>query len=177
MSLARIASLAPALSLVGAIAAGPAAAQDTSPAPCQPERAPYADFDFWVGAWDVFAPNGDLAGTNRIEKIERGCLLLENWTGSAGGTGKSINFFDPARAQWRQVWVSANGVVIEIEGGLRGTSMVLEGTLTNAAGQTQPFKGTWTPNSDGSVRQHFEISEDQGGTWASWFDGRYVPSG
>jgi len=177
MSLARIAPLAPVLALVGVLAAAPAAAQDAPPAPCQADQAPYTDFDFWLGAWDVFVPNGDLAGTNRVEKIERGCLLLENWTGSAGGTGKSINFFDPARARWRQVWVSADGVVIEIEGGLRGASMVLDGTLTNAEGETRPFKGTWTPNEDGSVRQHFEISEDRGGTWATWFDGRYVPRG
>ena len=27
---------------------------------------------------------------------------------------------------------------------------------------------------DGGVRQHFEISQDGGATWATWFDGRYV---
>ena len=149
-------------------------AQSAPPTPCV-DASPYADFDFWVGAWDVFGPNGNQAGTNRIDKIEAGCLLLENWTGSQGGTGRSINFYDPGRDAWRQIWVSATGVLIEIEGGLRGGAMVLEGTLTNAAGSSQPFRGTWTPNDDGSVRQHFEISQDEGRTWATWFDGRYVP--
>lgn len=153
-----------------------AEAQNAPPPPCVDE-APYTDFDFWVGAWDVFVPNGNRAGTNRIDKIEAGCLLLENWTGSQGGTGKSMNFYDPGRAAWRQIWVSANGVIIEIEGGLQGAAMVLEGTLTNAGGTSQPFRGTWTPNDDGSVRQHFEISQDEGRTWATWFDGRYVPRG
>jgi hypothetical protein len=151
----------------------PLAAQ-VPPAPCE-DGGRYADFDFWVGEWDVFAPNDQQAGTNRIEKTERGCLIVEHWTGAAGGTGTSVNFYDPTRTRWRQLWVSANGVVIDIEGGLRDGSMRLAGALINAAGQRRPFRGTWTPNADGSVRQHFEISADEGRTWTTWFDGRYVP--
>lgn len=171
MSLARVAHLALAL----AVLPPPAAAQNPPPTPCLGVE-PFSDFGFWVGDWDVYAPNGNQAGTNTIEELEQGCLLLENWTGATGGTGKSINFYDPGRELWRQIWVSSNGVVIEIEGGLRDGSMVLEGTLTNAAGQVQPFKGTWTPADDGSVRQHFEISQDEGRSWTTWFDGRYVRS-
>jgi len=153
----------------------PAAAQAPPATPCE-QGGSYDDFDFWVGSWDVFMPNGAQAGTNRIDRDEAGCLLVEHWTGAQGGTGTSVNFYDPDRARWRQLWVSSNGVVIEIEGGLRGASMVLEGRLVSAAGASQPFRGTWTPNADGSVRQHFEISSDGGATWATWFDGRYVRS-
>ena len=133
MSLARVAHLALAL----AVLPPPAAAQNPPPTPCLGVE-PFSDFGFWVGDWDVYAPNGNQAGTNTSEELEQGCLLLENWTGATGGTGKSINFYDPGRELWRQIWVSSNGVVIEIEGGLRDGSMVLEGTLTNAAGQVQP---------------------------------------
>jgi hypothetical protein len=77
----------------------------------------FADFDFWVGEWDVTVPDGRRAGTNHIEKMERGCLLVERWTGAVGGTGMSMNYYDPAKARWLQLWVSSNGVVIEIEGG------------------------------------------------------------
>ena len=52
--------------------------------------------------------------------------------------------------------------------------MVLEGELIGPQGGSQPFRGTWTPNGDGSVRQLFEISADSGATWSTWFDGRYV---
>jgi len=150
------------------------AAQAPPPAPCEGGGAPHDDFDFWIGEWDVFMPDGRQAGTNRIEKGERGCLLVERWTGSLGGTGTSMNYFDPEADRWKQLWVSSDGTVIEIEGGLRGGSMVLEGSLVGASGARQPFRGTWTPNADGSVRQRFEISEDGGRTWATWFDGRYV---
>ena len=60
------------------------------------------------------------------------------------------------------------------EGGLRGDAMILAGTLINPHGESQPFRGTWTPNPDGSVRQLFEISPDGGRSWTTWFDGRYV---
>lgn len=163
-------------SLALLLAATPLAAQNAPPTPCQ-AGGHFDDFDFWVGEWDVFVANGNRAGANVIEAIEQDCLLVESWTGAGGGTGTSVNFYDPGREAWRQLWVSSNGVVIDIEGGLRDGSMVLEGTLTNPSGQTQPFRGTWTPNADGSVRQHFEISQDDGETWATWFDGRYVRSG
>jgi hypothetical protein len=155
------------------LSAAPATAQTPPPAPCE-TGGRYADFDFWVGEWDVSDTDGRLAGTNRIERVERGCLLIERWTGAGGGTGTSMNYYDPAKARWLQRWVSSNGVVIVIEGGLRDGSMVLAGALINADGTSQPFRGTWTPNADGSVRQHFEISADGGQTWANWFDGRYV---
>ncbi len=32
---------------------------------------------------------------------------------------------------------------------------------------------TWTPNDDGTVRQHWQTSEDGGKTWKTEFDGRY----
>ena len=158
----------------GPLGAGDASAQGPPEPACEDGAGRYADFDFWVGEWDVFQQDGRQAGTNRIERAERGCLLIERWTGARGGTGTSINFYDPARELWRQVWVSFDGTVIEIEGGLRDGSMVLEGLLVGRGGGSQPFRGTWTPHDDGSVRQHFEISSDGGRTWATWFDGRYV---
>jgi hypothetical protein len=156
-----------------ALAASPALAQNAPPRPCE-SGGHYEDFDFWVGEWNVFTPDGRKAGTNRIDKTENGCLILERWTGAGGGTGTSVNYYDPSRETWAQLWVSGNGVVIKIEGELRDGSMVLEGVLIKPGGDSQPFRGTWTPNPDGSVRQFFEISTDQGATWTSWFDGRYV---
>jgi hypothetical protein len=54
----------------------------------------HRQFDFWVGRWDVFVPSGKKAGENRIELIADGCALLEQWTGTGGVTGKSLNIYD-----------------------------------------------------------------------------------
>ena len=50
----------------------------SSPPPLPPEA---RQFDFWAGDWDVTSPDGQPAGTNRIEAIAGGAGLLENWTG------------------------------------------------------------------------------------------------
>jgi hypothetical protein len=119
----------------------PAAAQ-TPPTPaCQ--DAPYRSFDFWVGEWDVFLPDGNRAGSNRIESTDGGCLLVERWSGATGSTGTSVNFYDPGKNRWVQLWVSNDGTVIAIEGDLVGGSMVLVGTLTGPRGRVQPFRGRW----------------------------------
>ncbi|NIM52189.1 MAG: hypothetical protein GTN78_18830 [Gemmatimonadales bacterium] len=67
------------------------AAQAQEPAvPCE-KNAAYRQFGFWIGEWDMFNSEGRLVGTNRIEKLLNGCLLLEHWTSARGGEGNSIN--------------------------------------------------------------------------------------
>ena len=142
-------------------------------APCT-SNPHFSAFDFWVGDWDVYA-NGNQVGTNSIVKLEAGCALLETWTGAGGSTGVSLNYFNPVTQQWRQLWVSAGEYVIDITGGLVNTSIVLIGERYNyGSGETFAFRGTWTPNADGSVRQFFEQVNPQTHTWEPWFDGRYV---
>jgi len=53
-------------------------------------------FDFWLGEWDVHLANGQFAGTNTITSAEKGCVLIERWESATGGTGRSINYLDPA---------------------------------------------------------------------------------
>lgn len=135
----------------------------------------FSDFDFWVGEWDVYDTSNNLVGSNSIKKMESDCLLMEFWTGAGGSTGISLNYFNPITSQWRQLWVSAGAYAIDIAGGLEGPSMILSGTLWNYQGPSYAFRGSWTPNDDGSVRQFFEQYNEDSEVWEPWFDGRYVP--
>ena len=142
--------------------------------PCETTEG-FTDFDFWLGEWDVHLANGDLAGTNVITREERGCVLVERWTGATGGTGMSVNYLDMATGEWVQVWNAAGGSQINIRGGLSDDGMLLEGTIHNVGGGvTAPFRGLWTPLPDGRVRQYFEQSNDDGETWVPWFEGFYT---
>lgn len=145
----------------------------TTTSPCQTSRE-FKQFDFWLGHWEVKLPDGTLAGVNSINREQKGCVLLENWRGVQGGTGFSINFFDQLKQKWVQVWTGSEGSQIQIEGGLRNGSMVLEGKLsTLGQANSADFRGTWTPLDDGRVRQFFEQSTDGGRTWQPWFEGFY----
>lgn len=142
--------------------------------PCD-EREQFAEFDFWVGSWDVHTSDGTFAGSNVISREQRGCVLIENWTGAQGSTGMSINYLDKVSGEWVQIWHAASGYQIDIRGGLTPIGMQLTGTIhyiNNA--KTLPFRGLWTPLQDGRVRQFFEISQDDGATWATWFEGFYT---
>ena len=135
----------------------------------------FSDFDFWVGEWEVFdSATGEKLGEDIIQKIESGCLLLEHWKSVSGGTGTSLNYYNPVTREWRQVWVSEGRYAIDIVGGVRSGSMVLEGSIYNFAGAVWDFRGNWTPRPDGSVRQFFEQFNHDSNDWATWFDRRYV---
>ncbi|WP_262691794.1 hypothetical protein [Kordiimonas aestuarii] len=156
----------------------PAPAQQAAPppSPCKTDEA-FKGFDFWVGEWKVSGrANGKYAGNNSITKIEGDCALYESWNGQGGSTGKSVNYYNPITKKWRQLWVSGGAYSLDIEGGLSDGSMVMEGTIWYyTSGATAPFRGTWTPNDDGSVRQFFEQYDAEKKEWQPWFDGLYEP--
>ena len=142
--------------------------------PCEHNES-FAEFDFWVGDWEVHGPGGQFAGTNSIQKEERGCVLLERWVNSAGGTGQSINYVDQISGDWVQVWNAEGGSQINIRGGMTDEGMLLVGTMhTVGTDTTIPFRGLWTLLPDGRVRQFFEQSADGGKTWTTSFEGFYT---
>ena len=142
--------------------------------PCEDDPR-FAEFDFWLGKWGVHTADGTYAGANLVTRGERGCVLVENWTGASGGTGMSINFFDHAAGEWVQIWNSAAGAQIDIRGGLTDDGMLLIGKIHYVGkSMTADFRGLWTQLEDGRVRQYFEQSNDGGATWASWFEGFYT---
>jgi hypothetical protein len=142
--------------------------------PCKHDPA-FSAFDFWVGDWDVMLPDGTYVGSNSIERMEHGCLLVENWTSASGGTGMSINYLDKVTGEWVQIWNAAGGSQINIRGGMTDEGMRLTGTIHYVANDTTAaFRGLWTPLEDGRVRQFFEQQSPDGDTWSPWFEGFYT---
>ena len=151
--------------------AGAAAAAPSAPPPtCAGEA--FRAFDFWLGHWVVTIADGRRAGQNDITATADGCALVERWSGVGGSSGSSLNFYDQARDVWRQIWVSTSGT-IEISGGIDDGAMVLEGEIRYwANGIQRPFRGRWSVEPDGRVRQFFEEQVD--GAWQPWFEGFYA---
>jgi len=161
--------------LLGILAAAPCApAQPSTPAdPCG--AAESRQFDFWIGDWDVYLPDGKLAGTNRIERIY-GCVLHEHWK-TPKMEGQSFNRFDPDRGLWHQTWVDSTGGLLMIEGAGRDGAMVLsDATLPGRKDAAVVNEIAWTRLPDGAVRQHWRLTKDGGRTWETSFDGKYVRS-
>ena len=148
------------------------AAAETARHPCK-TRPESRQLDFWLGAWEVSNPQGQVAGTNVITVDLEGCVVRESWTDAYGSRGTSVNFYDPATKMWHQVWTSEDGTVTHYEGHWGDGSMrFLAKGFGDADGVSRHRRMTFTPNPDGSVRQLIEESTD-GTTWTVGFDGLY----
>jgi len=149
----------------------PVAAQQQRKPPCsQPEA---RQFDFWVGDWEVHA-NGKVVGHNHISRIQGNCTVFEEYSAAGNAyEGKSFNYYDPADGLWHQVWVDNSGLRLSLSGRFGDGHMQMSGPRSNPEGEKVIDRITWTPNDDGSVRQLWETSKDDGTTWEVAFDGLY----
>jgi hypothetical protein len=171
----------PALAGILALTVGDAeVARETSDAPSQQAASPrpctsteHRQFDFWIGEWNVTLPTGKPAGRNRITPLLGGCALREEWSGASGSRGTSLNTYDASARKWRQTWVDDAGTVLVLEGRFEKGRMTLQGELPGGGGRAEKQRITWTPQSGGTVRQHWERSSDGGRSWKTEFDGTY----
>ena len=129
--------------------------------------------DFWVGSWKAYqAKSGAFDGDSKVEPIYGGCVMRENWTDQNGMVGGSFNRFDTATGQWRQTWVDSTGRQNDYVGHWAGDRMEY---VARQVGVKDPSRVllrrmTLSPLPDGTVRQLFENSTDDGKTWAPVWD-------
>lgn len=145
-------------------------ARATPGQPCSAE--PYRRFDFWLGEWDVFNPDGDQVGTNSVTSELDGCVVAEHWVSASGTAGRSINTFDAETGQWHQTWASANFQGhLRMAGGLQPDGrMVLAGRRDFVRqGVTLFDEYTWTPLGPDRVRQVGTLTVPAAG-----FEGSFV---
>ncbi|MEE9207640.1 MAG: hypothetical protein V3U67_04580 [Gemmatimonadota bacterium] len=175
------------VALVGAflfLAAGQPAtsslAAATSPSPMTGQQAActaeeHRQFDFWLGEWTVTrTADGQLAGTSKISSAFAGCVLVEEYSSPSGYAGSSFNIYDAAQEVWHQTWVDNSGLLLELDGMLENGKMVLMGERPGPDDAMQLHQITWEAMDDGTVRQVWTTSDDQGVTWNAAFDGTYT---
>lgn len=148
------------------------AVDEESPCP----RSEHRQFDFWIGSWEVFDKDENLVGKNQITSVLGGCAIQESWRSTRSSfAGSSFNAFDASRDVWHQTWLDTSGTVLFLDGGLDDDGrMVLQGRRAKRDGPGRVLdRIVWTPEGDGSVRQLWETSEDEGESWKMVFDGLY----
>ena len=131
-------------------------------------------FDFWVGEWDVYNPQGRKTGTSVIQSIASGCGVLENWTDGFGGSGKSINFYDPTDHKWYQYWVGQNNAPARYAGAYSDGALRYIGESSVVNGKKIIPRLTFFNVDPNTVRQFAERSDDDGKTWTTVYDFKYI---
>jgi hypothetical protein len=146
----------------------------TSPAPpqgpppatlCQTPE--HAQFDFWVGKWDVYPANkpDQLVAHSLIERLYNGCAVRENWMPLKGAGGGSLNSYRPEKKQWEQYWTDSGNELNVYVGGIEDSKMVLTGISRTPNGATTSERMIYEKLPDGSVTQTGYTSKDEGKTW------------
>lgn len=152
------------------------------PARAAPAAHPYGcaapahrQFDFWLGDWDATEPGSPARVARlRVESILDGCVVHEVYAGSDGHRGESFSLYVAARRTWRQTWVTNDGKLLDIEGGLHDGAMVLSGAERLAGGGEKLVRGSWKAV-PGGVRETAATSTDGGKSWVPWFDLLFTP--
>lgn len=152
-------------------------AQDEPPCEAHPMG---AALNFWLGNWRVVSPDAKTVyGQNVIEADLAGCVIFEHWSGTRGGEGKSLFYFNAKTGDWDQLWVTTD---TSQPGGLKHKRLVdrfddgsvrFQGAYPDTDGNQILDRTTLTPLENGDVRQLIEVSRDGGGEWLESFDATY----
>jgi hypothetical protein len=168
------------LSIAAAILLAQAGSVQAAPAPPPPSCATegHAQFDFFLGDWDVYRNGSDkLVAHSKWERLYNGCAVRENWMPLNGQDGGSLNSYDPATSTWHQTWIGSAGGRAEFDGGATGDKIVLTGWWAGSGpnGENGLTRMTYSRLDGGAVRQYGEFSGDHGLTWQPSFDLVYRP--
>lgn len=140
----------------------------------------FRQFDFWIGEWEVFAPNGKKGGDSKISILLDSCVIFEEWTSANSQqgliySGKSFNLYNAATRQWQQTWVDNTGNTTEFLRGeaVNGKIVYYADKVTDPKGKIFKRRLTFSKLSDNKVRQLGERSDDEGKTWSVEYDLEY----
>jgi hypothetical protein len=140
----------------------------------------YRQFDFWIGEWEAFGPNGKKAGDSKITLILDSCIILEEWTSTSVNqglryAGKSFNTWNASTKQWQQTWVdNAGGTNEYLEGKFEDNKIIYISKPFPISKDTIAIrKMTFTNVSPVKLQQHGEITKDNGATWSTEYDLEY----
>ena len=157
-----------------------------APAPCREDI--HAQFDFWVGDWQVFKrETGELAGIDLIEKVLEGCALQQTWIQlddgfrpSADQRLRGLGVLSVTQDErWRMSWSDNSGYTNVLTGALTETgAMVLDSDPVRYprgdGGFVEVyFRWHWLPQDADTVRSWGERRIGEDGAWETSFDNIY----
>lgn len=143
-------------------------------------RDEHRQFDFWLGQYSAMDQDGSDAGENAIETALGGCLITEDYIGTDGIRGRSLNAYDRATEQWIQTFVSELSTNYRLAGGLIGDEMVMTGDrlFVLPSGNLFPVidRVAWSELGGGEVLQSIGLSIDGGASFIPTGGITYTPA-
>jgi hypothetical protein len=134
----------------------------------------YRALDFWVGEWDVYAPQHVKVGESSVQLILGDCVVFENWTALGGSQGKSFNKYNTQTKKWEQYWVDDQGHTTFYSGDSGDNQVRYAADSVGPNGAPLLRHLTFTKLEADKVEQKEDVSSDNGKTWSVGYDFIYV---
>jgi len=133
-----------------------------------------ADFDFWLGEWQVTWNAGRERGRNSIAREYGGNVVYERFDGRPGIdlVGMSVSVYREAVDRWFQTWVDDAGNYFALQGGLADGEMILLGEQSGPRGRVS-LRMRFSDIEDDRFTWRWESSKDDGATWDTLWELAY----
>jgi hypothetical protein len=136
-----------------------------------PVTAECRQFDFLVGNWLVRDRATHVVATDSVTRADGDCTLIEKWRGAGEASeGLAVITYQSERKTWHRDALLRSSVILAFEGRMSGGSMVMIAREYSESGVARLHRLSWTPGSNGSVEQLWQISADGGKSWQIRFD-------
>ena len=138
---------------------------DFGPSPCL--SAPgFNQLDFWIGNWIVYNTSNTAIGMDTVHSVLDDCVIEEKWVRNNGSRGKSYNTYNPATRLWQKAWVDNRGNSYYFIGEYKNNQLVFQGKGRHKE-KAAIFELTYFNRlADNSVRKVWQVSTDNGKSWA-----------
>lgn len=151
----------------------PASANEEGGSICS--AAEYRSMDFRIGHFDGVTAGGLPAGVSDVEAILSGCALVERWQGAISGKGMAFFYRTKGDGLWLMRYANDDGETLELSG-----TADAEGVTFTGPSSFYSYVGLhrmrWQREPGGAVRQIWQLSEDNGASWASVVEMVLTPS-
>jgi hypothetical protein len=133
-----------------------------------------ADFDFWLGEWQVTWNDGRERGRNSIAREYGGNVVYERFDGRPGIdlVGMSVSVYREAVDRWVQTWVDDSGNYFALQGGMEDGEMILLGEQSGPRGRVS-LRMRFSEIEDDRFTWRWESSKDDGETWDTLWELAY----
>lgn len=133
-----------------------------------------AEFDFWVGKWDLSwdLGSGKIGyGTNNIVKTLDDKVIQEHFEATDAGQmtgfkGTSISVFNPNTKSWHQAWADNQGGYFNFTGEVEDGKRIFKTNAVTRNGKTIVMRMVFYDISEESFTWDWERSEDAGKSWS-----------
>jgi hypothetical protein len=127
---------------------------------------------FAIGHFRMTAHGGPLAGHLHMAPMLLRCAMRGHWRGAIAGRGEVTTWYDRFQQRWHQLYINDDGHPLMMSGVVQDGALVFTGVNTFFDGRVGLHRMSWSPLPGGGLRQHWELSLDEGKTWETLIDAR-----